>query len=34
VSVQKRSDDWEVTVAFPNLPVKKLLQSYAKLTLL
>ncbi len=32
VSVSPRGDDQEVTVAFANLPVKKLLQSYAKLT--
>jgi DNA helicase-2/ATP-dependent DNA helicase PcrA len=31
VAVQARGDDQEVSVAFPNAPVKKLLQSYAKL---
>jgi DNA helicase-2/ATP-dependent DNA helicase PcrA len=31
VAIQARGDDQEVTVAFPNLPPKKLLQSYAKL---
>ncbi|HLZ09558.1 MAG TPA: 3'-5' exonuclease [Chloroflexota bacterium] len=34
VSVEERGGDREVTVAFPNLPIKRLLQSYAKLTLL
>jgi DNA helicase-2/ATP-dependent DNA helicase PcrA len=34
VAVQVRGGDQEVTVAFPNLPVKKLLQSYAKLQVL
>ncbi len=34
VAVQARADDQEVTVAFPNSPVKKLLQSYAKLKVL
>jgi DNA helicase-2/ATP-dependent DNA helicase PcrA len=34
VAVQARGDDQEVTVAFPNTPVKKLLQSYAKLRVL
>jgi DNA helicase-2/ATP-dependent DNA helicase PcrA len=34
VSVEDRGDDRELTVAFPDLPVKRLLQSYAKLTLL
>jgi len=34
VSVEPRGEDAEVTVAFPDLPIKRLLASYANLRLL